>query len=335
MFKRLFLIGAVSILPASANQAGPSEFYIVSAFFSDNGAQFYYYVLDIKPTIDGSLVRYSRIAPRSLWCQRKIVETVEKRVPNVSPAQLVEQNNPCAVDSAALKAAIKNYAQRGSGFETVSYGIEAQCGDAKPISLALPQIETVRWDALKAAHPELTHLWDLAYEVANRVFGSTDMFHNRTEEDDLALQQEGERLVPELVAGHYDAGLTAAFKGNVGDWHHPSFRSLLEGFRGPISISQSSDVPRLLNADQYRFSHFVAPAYPPLAEHALVQGKVELRLTVNQATGEVTRATVTSGHPLLKDSAIAAAKEWRFVPNATTSETVNVTFDFALRCPVL
>jgi len=48
MFLRLFLICAVAILAARANQTGPSEFYIVSVFISDNGGQFYYYVLDIS-----------------------------------------------------------------------------------------------------------------------------------------------------------------------------------------------------------------------------------------------------------------------------------------------
>jgi protein TonB len=88
-----------------------------------------------------------------------------------------------------------------------------------------------------------------------------------------------------------------------------------------------------VNAQAYQFSRFDAPEYPRLAWIAHIQGKVELQLTVEQATGYVRSASVISGHPLLRPSAIDAAKQWRFVPNSVDSETLNVTLDFAFRCP--
>jgi len=116
-------------------------------------------------------------------------------------------------------------------------------------------------------HPELAHLWDLASKITDPVFGSTDIFHDRTEADDLILQRAGEKLVPELTSGRYDAGLEAAVKGNVGTRRSPSFRSLLAKLLGPVSATEKSAsyVPQLLNAEEYQFSHFVAPKYPLLA----------------------------------------------------------------------
>jgi TonB family protein len=115
------------------------------------------------------------------------------------------------------------------------------------------------------------------------------------------LQRLGEKAAPALISSRYDAGV--------------------------------SRVAHLLNAGAYAFSTFVNPKYPPLAKQARIQGKVDLHLTVNAVTGEVIDATAVSGHPLLKPSAIEAAKQWRFKPNSIGSETVSLTLDFAQRCP--
>lgn len=332
MFRRLLLLGVTAILAAGSKPTGPSEFYVVTVSFSDDGALFYYRVLDVKPDGAGSIVRYTRIAPRTESCPRKIVQSVEARVPSTTPSQLVGRNNPCAVAPGDLKSAVKHYARRAGVFEAVSFGVVAHCG-AGSISLALPTSETMKWKSFEGSHPEMARLWDLSPEVSDRVFGSKEIFHDRTEEDDLTLQQDGEKIIPELIDGRYDAGLIAAFNGNVGHSDYLDFRSLLEDYHGPISISEARIVPRLLNADQYQFTHFTEPTYPPLAKQARIQGQLELQLTVVQATGEVSGVAVVSGHPLLKDSAIAAAKQWRFAPNFATSEIVNITLDFTLRCP--
>src|ERR1022692_4695588 len=114
MFLRLFLICAVAILAARANQTGPSEFYIVSVSISDNGGLFYLRILSVKQEGPDSIVRYIRIGPRSVPCPLKTLQAVETRVPNTTPAQLVETNNPCALKPGSLKFAIKKYARRTS-----------------------------------------------------------------------------------------------------------------------------------------------------------------------------------------------------------------------------
>lgn len=55
------------------------------------------------------------------------------------------------------------------------------------------------------------------------------------------------------------------------------------------------------------------PAYPALARAARVSGSVEVELTLDQE-GNVNSARAISGHPLLKDAAVAAALQWKFDP---------------------
>jgi TonB family protein len=77
----------------------------------------------------------------------------------------------------------------------------------------------------------------------------------------------------------------------------------------------------------------VPPAYPPIAKAARAQGPVRVRITVNEA-GEVLTADVEGGHPLLRDSAIEAAKQWQFKPTTLENKAVKVngvlTFNFTL-----
>ena len=105
---RPLLILFAATFAQAAERAGPTEFYVISDFFSDNGALFYYRVMEVKPDGSDSLIRYARIAPMDVSCLRKVVQAAEARVRNTSPAQLVKSNNPCAVKPAALHAALKN-----------------------------------------------------------------------------------------------------------------------------------------------------------------------------------------------------------------------------------
>ena len=77
----------------------------------------------------------------------------------------------------------------------------------------------------------------------------------------------------------------------------------------------------------------VEPSYPPLAKAARVSGAVVVEVTVDEA-GNVISARAVSGHPLLKDAAVAAARGWRFTPTQLSGTPVKVigtiTFNFNL-----
>ncbi len=330
MLRLSFFLALAAILGESANVAGPSRFYIVSVFYSHDVN--YVRIVDVTPDGPDSIVRCVRVAPRSPQCLREIVQAAETRILNTTPAELLQSTNPCTVKVRGLNSAIKKFAQPGLVEEATSFGIVAQCG-SESVALALPPIERVDSKQMQNVFPDLVRLWDIASEVTHRAFGSSEIFHDRTEKDDLALQHQGEKLIPVLFSGSFDTGLGLAVKGNITAQGARRFRFMLEDYGSPVSLSQAKETPRLLNAEEYDFIHFVAPDYPRLAKMARIQGRVELQLRVDVVTGEVSSATIVAGHPLLHDSAIAAAKQWRFDPNSITSDTVRATLEFEIHCP--
>jgi TonB family protein len=333
MSSRLLLAGLMAFIVRGAVPAGPSEFYIVSAFFSDNGALFYYRVIDVRGDGSDTLIRYIRVAPASVLCPRIIVQAAVARVPAKSPADLVGGKNPCGVEQSALNKAVAKYPRRESVFEAISFGLVAQCGSSS-VSLRLPMGQTVDLKKMQKAYPDMARLWQLASSVADAVFGPKDIFHDRSEAEDMEMQRAAETLMPELRSGHFDAGLSMALNGNVGSGRSATFRDLLASYRGPINAGYAKIdfAPRLLNAQSFWFTHFVLPNYPVLAIQARIEGNVELQLTVDPANGEVRSAAALSGHQLLKSSAIEAAKQWRFEPNSVASGSVTVSLDFSLTC---
>jgi TonB family protein len=63
-----------------------------------------------------------------------------------------------------------------------------------------------------------------------------------------------------------------------------------------------------------------APTYPPLARAARAEGAVVVRVMVDE-DGDVTSAQAVSGHPLLRQAAVSAARRATFVPLRLSGET--------------
>jgi TonB family protein len=77
----------------------------------------------------------------------------------------------------------------------------------------------------------------------------------------------------------------------------------------------------------------VQPPYPPIAKAARASGPVQVQITISE-TGEVIEASVISGHPLLRDAVLQAARQWLFMPTELSGVPVKVqgilTFNFTL-----
>jgi TonB family protein len=77
----------------------------------------------------------------------------------------------------------------------------------------------------------------------------------------------------------------------------------------------------------------VEPNYPTLAIEAGADGPVVVQVTVDEG-GSVISARAISGHPLLKDAAVAAARGWKFVQTELSGVPVKVigtiTFRFEM-----
>lgn len=75
------------------------------------------------------------------------------------------------------------------------------------------------------------------------------------------------------------------------------------------------------------------PAYPASAKAVRASGAVNVQVTVDE-NGRVISASAVSGHPLLRSSAVSAARQARFSPTLLSGQPVKVTgvivYNFAL-----
>ena len=76
------------------------------------------------------------------------------------------------------------------------------------------------------------------------------------------------------------------------------------------------------------------PAYPPEAKAAGAEGTVTVQILVDEE-GRVVEAKAVSGHPLLRDAAVTAARNTRFSPTRLQGQPVKVsgvvTYNFVLQ----
>jgi TonB family protein len=77
----------------------------------------------------------------------------------------------------------------------------------------------------------------------------------------------------------------------------------------------------------------VQPVYPPIAKAAGAEGTVRVEVTVDEQ-GNVASANALDGHPLLRQAAVDAARQWAFSPTKLQGQPVKIrgfiTFNFAL-----
>ena len=76
------------------------------------------------------------------------------------------------------------------------------------------------------------------------------------------------------------------------------------------------------------------PAYPPIAKAARASGTVTVQIVVDES-GRVIQASAVSGHPLLQQAAVSAARQARFSPTLLSGQPVKVsgviTYNFVLQ----
>lgn len=96
-----------------------------------------------------------------------------------------------------------------------------------------------------------------------------------------------------------------------------------------VTTAQTSE-PKVVSPDEAA-SHLlqrVEPTVPPLAKVVKVGGKVKVHILISPS-GEVSSATMVSGHPLLMRAALAAVKQWKFKPFLENGNPIAVSTDDA------
>jgi TonB family protein len=98
---------------------------------------------------------------------------------------------------------------------------------------------------------------------------------------------------------------------------------------GPI-YSNAQNTQNSQNEEMVRRAKTkVQPSYPELAHKMNISGVVKIEVTV-APNGTVKEARVVGGHPVLAQSALDAAKRWRFEPAASDSTGI-IDFKFEAR----
>jgi periplasmic protein TonB len=102
----------------------------------------------------------------------------------------------------------------------------------------------------------------------------------------------------------------------------------------PAATPAQNTVVRLTSMlTQGRVLRRVQPPYPVIAKQARIEGSVQVQIDISE-DGAVTNVALLSGHPLLRDAALRAAKQWQFIPTELNGQRVRaigmITFNFTL-----
>jgi len=101
-----------------------------------------------------------------------------------------------------------------------------------------------------------------------------------------------------------------------------------------LTAAAQTNAPKTVSA-AYAASHIaqrVEPTVPPLAKAVKIGGKVKLHIVISRS-GDVSSATVESGHPLLVKAAIDTVKQWKFKPFLEGDTPITVATDVELDFP--
>jgi TonB family protein len=285
------------------------RFYILAHVVSDAAPFQREYLLDVRIEQNKSVVRIVRVAAPHPVCEGIIVKAAEKAV-DLSPQQLLGRVQLCSmntrrIDKIIRTARYKTWAQ----FDTVGYDIVATCGNAER-TINLPLAESVDMEKIKRSNPEVADLWHVFSKTQDIVFGNDFDWNGAQPGLNAQFRALGDSLVPMLRSGVYGSSLA----------------ELMRKYRK--GLSETLRAPELVDSDASQFTKYVQPRYPRLASAARVEGTVRLELTVDKESGKIKSVRVLSGHPLLDDSAVDAARQWEFVPKLSKLDS---PFELAIR----
>jgi TonB family protein len=293
-----------------------NSFYIAAHVFSDAAPFWFEYILDVQPEGNGSRVRHIRIAPASSLCASVVtIRGMEKRVES-PPGDLFAGLNFCSINVDSYNRLVAKFTRNAAIDDTVGYTVVASCGATQRV-FNVPYLETLDLEELRKQSPDASHIIDLYSEVGKRVFPNEPL-NGMNHQKDYELQRTAQSFIPDLRSGSFDAAFP---KGRLA--------AILDVYQGPVQAVEPQPV---LVDTQWHFANYVNPVYPPLARMAAIQSKVQLELTVDTTTGRVTDARVLSGHELMRQSALDAAKQWTFSTNQSLPAEITAALDYSLTC---
>jgi TonB family protein len=297
------------------NRETAQSVYIVAEAVSDASPFWFKYVIDLNPAADVLQPRWIRIAPFGNGCPGVTVKAMTGVIKG--PISRIVEPNLCSVSPATVNRALTRSKRLSSIWDTVGFGLVAQCGGSTR-EFHLPLADLVDMNRLKRESREAAALYDTYSGIVRSAFPNKS-FYNISKEQDLELQEQGSRFIPELQSGKFDAGLSMG-----------SFATILGEYRGIRADAQEvSTTVQVVTPNKETFVQYTEPIYPPLARQARIQGDVELDLELEDS-GQVRNVLSVRGHPLLVNSAKQAAEKWRFLAAPQASPQLRVALKYMI-----
>lgn len=93
-----------------------------------------------------------------------------------------------------------------------------------------------------------------------------------------------------------------------------------------VTAQESPAIPKHVSGGVLngRATSLAKPVYPPAAKAVNAEGAVNVQVTIDES-GNVISANATSGHPLLRDAAVQAARASKFEPTMLSGQAVKIT----------
>jgi Gram-negative bacterial TonB protein C-terminal len=307
------------------------SFYIVTHVFSDDLPSGYDEILEVVPQGADVCVRVIRISLANRYCGGQLVRAAERILPNTRVQEVTGNLDLCSYTEREVEEALKRAAPKAvqSIMDSASQNIVLSCSSQER-AFGFPYPEEVDMKALQRRNPRVSELWALNYKVRGQAFGEQFSFQNLPPDKEKEAEDLGTKLLPELVSGKFEAGFSDHDCANQKcDSNYLAWR--LKEYAGPPANRDPSSV-ELINAAALHLVHYDLPPFPALAKQTRLFGEVRLKIFPDAHTGLVKDVQQVSGHQLLGNVAIDAARKWRFSAGTQTDQPVEAVLEFSL-CP--
>lgn len=323
-----------------------NEFYVVEVWEDDSYPYWQSAIIQLKPHGDGAALQYFYIGSATQPCDDSTIKGEAVIFPKRKLEDLTNDVNLCEIDEARFNQNVERYSKKLQPFHTTRSSVVAYCSDGPHIF----RMPTYKMDEQRLSHaePEAAKMSSLLEYLAVTAFPA-----DRVREILWGVDASLVNLLPEspevreIKAGHFDDGywlggervhpaipaeVVTTFDPSLGsDSDIGKLRYVLNRYRY-VPINPAQRTGSLVDSSGLKLKEFVAPIYPPIAQHLHIQGKVELSLLVNRATGQVEKAEVLSGHDLLKFASTESALHWKFEVSPDLPEKIVATLDYSLHC---
>lgn len=300
----------------------PAQFEIARHTFFDFGPPLDYYELYlVRPAGNRTSIERLTIIPEGAKCVVPPKLEVSRGTLPLSIAELLGGENPCTIPEKALRKESRR-GKHALVFSGAVVTLQAKCGD---------QVRLIHSDILDrdmfAAVPHTPEYTSWTMNVLAKLDGALGpgvmdkpMFPTADSENKIPVEIEPE-VIQDLSAGKYDS-------------LYPNAPNQPSAIYHQIQAPPPPPTVRLLSAEPLSPEKFVAPAYPPIAKLAHVEGVVSVQMEID-AYGTVTTLTT----PLIFDDRLLplhgvvskAATEWKF-PEGTANRQTRLKIEFALHC---